>query len=424
MMKKALIFMAIFSLAIFNCSKKTTTNNYYTYPKEGAIVGIVHPSESQAVVTAYLGIPIASTQIDANGYFELSGLPLGTYSLLVQADGYHDYLSSPNIPVTGDVTASVDTIFLISVHDLISSVYPQDGAQGIKTDEPIRVIFRTRMNRESFESAFQMEPTVEGSFSWYGRTKGGMDEVRFMPSTKWATNTLYQVTIDTIASDLQGIKLLEPYHFSFTTEPLGVSYTYPPHNYTWVSPNTEIRIRFNADMDIQSTNSAFQLVDSQMNPVTGDFSWSGSDYMRFIPHSCLFVKTAYTVTIDTTASDIQGGKLPDRYHLYFSTRPIMIEATSPRNKETWVSTSAVIRILFNTDMDMESVNSAFQMVDSEENHVKGAFVWPYVYWLEFQPDSSLANDETYTVTIDATAKDMHGSNMDEPFSFWFKTRPE
>lgn len=256
--------MAIFSLAIFNCSKKTTTNNYYTYPKEGAIVGIVHPSESQAVVTAYLGIPIASTQIDANGYFELSGLPLGTYSLLVQADGYHDYLSSPNIPVTGDVTASVDTIFLISVHDLISSVYPQDGAQGIKTDEPIRVIFRTRMNRESLESAFNVEPTVEGSFFWYDRVKGGMDEVLFMPSTKWANNTLYQVTIDTSASDSQGIKLLEPYQFSFTTQPLGILYTSPPPNYAWVPPNTEIRIRFNSDMDIHSANSAFQLMDLEI----------------------------------------------------------------------------------------------------------------------------------------------------------------
>jgi hypothetical protein len=423
-MKKVLILMAILPLVIFNCSKKTTTNNYYTYPKEGAIVGIVSPPESQAQITAYLGIPIASTQIDANGYFQLSGLPLGTYSLLVQADGYHDYLSPRNIPVTGEATASVDTIFLVSVRELIASVYPQDGAQGVRVTDPIWIAFRTNMNRESLESAFQVEPTVEGSFSWYSRTKGGMDEVRFTPSTKWATNTLYQVTIDTSASDLAGIKLLEPYQFSFTTEPLQVSYTYPAHNYTWVPPNTEISIRFNADMDVESVNSAFQMVDSQMNPVTGDFSWPGSDYMRFVPHSCLFVKTAYTVTIDTTASDIQGGKLPDRYHLYFSTQPIMIEATSPRNKETWVSTSVVIRIRFNTDMDMESVNSAFHMVHSEEDDVKGAFVWPYVYWLEFQPDSSLANDETYTVTIDATAKDMHGSNMDEPLSFWFKTRPE
>ena len=424
MMKKALIFMAIFSLAIFNCSKKTTTNNYYTYPKEGAIVGIVHPSESQAVVTAYLGIPIASTQIDANGYFELSGLPLGTYSLLVQADGYHDYLSSPNIPVTGDVTASVDTIFLISVHDLISSVYPQDGAQGIKTDEPIRVIFRTRMNRESLESAFNVEPTVEGSFFWYDRVKGGMDEVLFMPSTKWANNTLYQVTIDTSASDSQGIKLLEPYQFSFTTQPLGILYTSPPPNYAWVPPNTEIRIRFNSDMDIHSANSAFQLMDLEMNPVGGDFIWPNSDYMIFRPYSSLFVKSTYIVRIETTASDVQGGRLPEPYQFFFSTQPILITDTWPNHKETWVSPSATIRIIFNTDMDMESVNSAFQMVDSEENDVKGAFVWPYAHRVEFQPDSSLTNDKTYTVTIDATAKDMHGSNMDEPFSSWFKTRPE
>ena len=74
-------------------------------------------------------------------------------------------------------------------------------------------------------------------------------------------------------------------------------------------------------------------------------------------------------------------------------------------------------------MDMESVNSAFQMMDSEENDVKGAFVWSYAHILEFLPDSSLANDETYMVEIDTSAKDQHGSTMDDPFSFWFKTYP-
>jgi hypothetical protein len=411
---------------IFNCSKKTTTSNNYYYPDKGVIVGIVHPAESQAQVTAYLGsVSIASTQIEINGYFELSELPLGMYSLGVEAEGYLDYMSKSNIAVTGDATSFVDTIFLFSIHDLVSSVSPSDGAQDVRVSEPIWVAFRTQMDRGSVETAFKVEPSKEGVFYWYGPSGSGSEELRFVPSGKWTTNTFYQVTIDTTAQDLSGIKLLEPYQFSFTTEPLGVSYTYPPQNYTWVPPNTEVRIRFNADMDVQSANSAFQMVDSQMNPVTGDFSWSGSDYMRFIPHACLFVKTFYTVTIDTTASDIQGGKLPERYHLYFSTQPIMIEATSPNNKETWVSPSTNILIRFNTDMDIPSVNSAFHMVDSEENEVEGTFVWRYPSTLEFHPDTTtLAYGEMYTVTIEADAKDMHGTSMDDAFSFWFRIRTE
>lgn len=422
-MKKVLIFMALVLLVTFSCSKKTTTNNYYYSPKEGAIVGIVYPPESKATVTAYLGIPVASTQIDTNGYFELSELPLGTYSLLVQAEGYHDYLSPANIPVTGDATASVDTILLISVHELISSVSPPDGAEEVRTDELIRIAFRTQMNRASLESAFHVEPTVQGNFSWYTPIRDGAEQVRFIPSTNWATNTLYQVTIDTSASDSQGIKLLEPYQFSFTTQPLGVLYTYPKPNYTWVSPNAEISIRFNADMDIQSVNSAFQLIDFEMNSVEGDFTWIDSDYMRFRPHLSLFVKSTYTVKIDTTASDVQGGRLPEPYQFFFTTQPILISNAWPNHKETWVSPSTTIRIIFNTDMDMESVNSAFQMMDSAENDVEGAFVWLYAHTLEFLPDSSLANDETYTVEIDASARDQYGSTMDNPFDFWFKTRP-
>ncbi len=168
-MKKVLILAAMLSLLILNCSKKTTTNNYYyDGPEEaGAIVGVVHPAESQAQVTAYMGIPIASTQIDSVGYFKLSGLPAGDYQLLVEAGGYRDYVSKPNIRVTDGTTALVDAIFLASIHDLIRSVSPYDGAQGVKLSESIWIRFLTPMNQTGFETAFHIEPAVEGTFYWY-----------------------------------------------------------------------------------------------------------------------------------------------------------------------------------------------------------------------------------------------------------------
>ena len=114
------------------------------------------------------------------------------------------------------------------------------------------------------------------------------------------------IRIDTTASDGEGTRLSEPYQFSFTTEPIRIWYTRPRHKETWVSPNSRISIIFNTDMDIESATLAFKMMDSQLKEVTGEFSWRNQRQIDFRPHSALAGNEEYTVTIDTTASDLRG----------------------------------------------------------------------------------------------------------------------
>jgi len=430
-MKKTLIFIAISSLVIFNCSKKTITNNYYPSLENGAIVGIVHPPDSGAKVTAYLGVERASTYIDAKGYFELVELPPGDYSLSVQAKGYFDYRTRPDISVPGGTIVSVDTIFLISIHDLILSVSPSDGAEQVRVTDRIRIMFRTNMNTESVENAFQVEPEVEGDFEWYegktpknGSGQNGSSELHFIPRDQFAVNTHYQVTIDSTASDTGEIKLSEPYEFSFTTEAVKVVSTQPRNNDTWVSPSTSVRLSFNTDMNIDSVMSAFSMVDSEMETVTGEFVWRNLLYVEFRPQSILAANELYTVTIDTTASEVGGVRLSEPYQFSFTTEPIRILSTRPTHKETWVHPNAEVYVRFNTYMDAESVVLAFTMVDSDSQEVTGDFSWGDPRYMGFFPDATLAAGETYTVTIDINAKDVSGGSLEKPYTFWFKTRPE
>jgi carbohydrate-binding DOMON domain-containing protein len=322
----------------------------------------------------------------------------------------------------------VDSIYLVSTHDLIQSVSPYDGEQGVSISTSITLRFRRRMDTESVENAFHLTPTVEGSFRWYAYPHYdpyyGPYELRFTPSEPLATGTTYEVTIDATASDTSGIGLSEPYTFSFTTESVGIVNTSPGNNETWVSPRTIVVIRFNADMDLNSADSAFRMVDSELSRVTGDFVWRSGLEMAFHPHSYLAVDEKYSVTIDTTAMAIGGAKLPDPYEFSFTTQPLLVEHTSPQHKESWVSPSAHVWVYFNTDMDMESLNSAFEMVDSEENNVAGEIVWSNPSYFQFVPDSPLALNEVYTVTIAASAADMYGKTLGQAYSFWFKTRSE
>jgi hypothetical protein len=428
-MKQTSVLVIVIALAllIFNCTKKTTTNNYYydSDAQGGAIVGVVYPPESQATVTAYMGIPIASTEIDSVGYFRLSGLPAGTYWLLVQADQYNDHKTKSNLYVAEGAAAVVDTIYLSSIHDLIHWVSPYDGQVDASVHSSIRIRFRRPMDMESFESAFHVQPAAPGDFNWIVTSSPGWPyEVLFKPSGFLATNTLYQVTIAETASDTSGISLSEPYVFCFTTEPVKVADTSPGDAQTWVAPILEVRVIFNANMNIQSVEEAFEMVDSELNEVTGGITWVDSRYLRFAPNAALATSETYTVTIGATASDLSGSKLPEAYSFCFSTQPVLIPSTSPRDKAISVSPKVVVRIQFNTDMDMESVESAFLLVDSGLNQTAGEFSWQYPWMVYFEPSSELATDETYTVTIGTAAKDMYGRALSAPFSFWFKTAPE
>jgi hypothetical protein len=279
------------------------------------------------------------------------------------------------------------------------------------------------MNRESVETAFDIEPETEGEFSWSPKGGSGYDQLQFTPEGRLAANTLYRVSIDTSASDTAGIKLSEPYQFSFTTEPIKIEYTNPGNDATGVSPHATIYIRFNTDMNIESVNSAFRMVDSKLNDVSGSFAWSGLEYLTFRPNSDLIPDEKFTVAIDTTASDAHGVKMTDRYQFSFITESVRIEFTSPSHNETWVSPNVTIWIYFNTPMDMESANSAFQMVDSELNDVPGDFIWPGYDRMEFSPSSPLAVKETYMVTIDTTASDIYGTKLSAPYQFSFTTQP-
>jgi len=285
--------------------------------------------------------------------------------------------------------------------------------------------FRDIMDQESVEAAFHIDPVVEGYFLWYGIDPlQSQSYMQFSPRDPLATSTVYQVTIDTSASDTAGIKLTEPYQFSFITEPVRVKYTDPAHNDAWVPPLTEIRISFNCLMNMESVNSAFQLVDSKLNEVAGDLSWQNPTYMRFLPSSALAAKETYTASVNPTAEDASGNAMPERYWFSFVTQPILVSKTSPAPKSIMIPPYTDIRIRFNTDMDMESVNTAFRLLNSQSEQVDGSFFWDYPYQMCFRPDTALNYNETYAVTIDATAKDLYGKNLDKPFSYWFKIASE
>jgi len=207
-----------------------------------------------------------------------------------------------------------------SIHFCTESIYlrrsfPPNGALDVDARTSIYFYFNAWMDEKSLAEAISFSPPIEGYFSSRYQSSWG-SEIYFQPGSALATNTKYLVRISQAARDIYGTSLTEPDSFSFTTEPLRVTYTSPVNGATWVDTTTSIRIRFNTYMDQEKTEEAFSI-----SPLTnGHFEWSALDRFYFYPATNLKPNTTYTVTVDTTAWDIHGGKLPYPYQFSFSTR--------------------------------------------------------------------------------------------------------
>jgi hypothetical protein len=443
MMKELLLFLLIASLLLsFTCSKKTY--NYY-YPQErGALAGVVSPPNSSARVSAWQGIEIASTYIDtATGYFKISELPVGTYWIKVEAEGYATYESKPVYVVYSGGTTSVGGITLSLLPGLISSTYPRNGATDVPLNAPIEISFSKNMDTASVENAFSINPDIGGKFGWTPRiiftdtiiNFGILDSVviaepapqkagstlkrtlRFIPFSSLRGNTTYTVMLDTTAHDTSGTRLEEPFFFSFTTQETKVTGFSPSNGSSNVRTSTSIFVLFNSPMDAQSVEDAFSVTP----PVEGEFGWnSNSSSFYFKPENLyLAANTRYAVKIDTTAKDTTGSRLSDSLVFSFTTEGIKVEYIYPPDRSWEISTSADIRVRFNTLMDQASVVSAFSISPS----VEGEFSWSGLDQLVFVPNDVLASNSNYVVSIDSTAQDLYGSKAGEVFTAEFNTSP-
>lgn len=416
-MKKILLIFLV--PLVFWCGCTEKTYNYYLEVEKGSLAGVVQPAESGARVSAWQGKEVRFTFIDSSGYFILSDLPVGTYTVKVEADGYTTYESNIYTVYKGGVT-TVGTITLGPFPDLIRSVYPQDKATDVPPYISIWIYFSTNMNKESLIEAFSISPPTEGTFIWRDYY-GNLRDLQFQPTHNLVPFESYIVTLDTSAQDTAGNHLAAPFSFSFTISGVGVESFYPRDGQTGVSTDIYIYIYFNTIMDRESVEEAFEIHP----PTAGELSFSGEqskngssrDRLLFKADPFLKTNTLYTISLDTTAHDTSGIAISEPLSFFFITEKLKIDWTYPRQDWVDVSTSGPIRIRFNAAMNESTAEEAFSIVPD----VEGDFDWPLPGELNFDPDQVLASNTLYTIEIDESAKDLDGTKLQQDYSFSFTT---
>ncbi len=164
---------------------------------------------------------------------------------------------------------------------------------GILTNVPVKIEFKQDMDKNSTQSAFQINPQVSGSFSWEGKRK-----LTFTPKSL-NKNTTYTVSVNTQAKATDQSPLKETFKFKFTTIGYVIVTGFSPGN--GASTGSNIYVYFNQAVDHASAQAHFSISPG----ISGSFSWSGNK-MIFNPRGSLGYNATYTISVSKGVKSIYG----------------------------------------------------------------------------------------------------------------------
>ncbi|HEY4688728.1 MAG TPA: Ig-like domain-containing protein [Anaerolineae bacterium] len=313
--------------------------------------------------------------------------------------------------------------------DVVSPIVMQrspDTGQEQPPDQPIEIVFDRPMDHASVEAAFQVYPTVAGSFNWI------TDQiVQFEPQSDLNRDSVYDVVVDQRAQDTNGAPLNQAYQFRFATAGfLAVAQVVPAPDTADVDPNnTRITIIFNRPVvpltslqEQAHLPQPFTLTDSADQPITGNGAWLNTSIFTFHPAEPLAGGVTYTGRV-TGLTDTDGNPLQADYTWRFTTAPPEVVWVTPTENQTLVPIETAIVVQFNQPVDPESAQSKFSLVSQNNQRIEGTFS-VISETLTFTPTARLDFNTAYRANVEAGVVSRNGGEGSRGSRQWlFSTVP-
>lgn len=205
----------------------------------------------------------------------------------------------------------------------VSSTSPPDVATAVPTNARIFISFSEAMDTSTLTPATVL--LVQGTTSVAGAVVPSADgmSATFTPAAPLAASSVYSATVTSGAKASGGNALAANHVWSFTTGTAAdttapaVSATTPVASATGVPINARVSATFNKPMDPATiTTSTFTISPA----VAGSVAYgSAGTTATFTPSAHLANNTAYTVSIGTGATDLDGNPLDAAYTWAFTT---------------------------------------------------------------------------------------------------------
>ncbi|MEK6642791.1 MAG: Ig-like domain-containing protein [Planctomycetota bacterium] len=199
-----------------------------------------------------------------------------------------------------------------------------------------------------------------------------------------------------------------------TTAPT-VIFTSPANAATGVAINQKIAATFSEGMNPSSLDAAFTVTGPGASSVTGTVAYDvPSRIAIFTPAANLATNTAFTATLTTGASDLDGNGLASDFTWSFTTgatadttAPTVV-STNPADTATGVPINKKVTATFSEAMDSSTISAAsLTVVGPGATPVSGTVTYAAVgTTATFTPVSNLAANTAYTATITTAVRDL------------------
>ena len=181
-----------------------------------------------------------------------------------------------------------------------------------------------------------------------------------------------------------------------------------------------VEISFSEMMDKSRTEEAFTL-ENNSSAVAGQFSWNGKT-LCFIPFSGFITSSSYTIEISTTAEDIYGNSLPEKFIFSFSTSaesdiPFFV-SSDPEDRAEISDLDQIITIRFSEALLPESVYSSFSIFPDVQGHLN---LEQENRNIVFTPLEKYSAGSEYTVSISDDLSDFSGNRLHTKKEIFFST---
>ncbi|MEM9774715.1 MAG: Ig-like domain-containing protein, partial [Chloroflexota bacterium] len=287
-----------------------------------------------------------------------------------------------------------------------------DGSITIRFDQP--------MDEASVEEAFNIEPAVDGQFSW-----PRPDLVIFTPSNQLERLQQYNVQLADSAKGQNGKTLREPVKFQVQTiGALEVSSVIPADGTTDVPTDGALTVLFNrpvvplvATQDQDSLPFPIELEP----PTPGKGEWISTSIFRFVPDSGFAGATNYRVTVLEGLTDVTGATLDTSLRSSFSTITPRVESLFPYEGYNSWPLDKELEITFNMPMDPAQTEQAIRLNPAS----------PLIFdWssnnrqVTITPSELLQVETSYQLIIDQSAAPTSGQGgLDQTYTVNFSTVP-
>ena len=274
-----------------------------------------------------------------------------------------------------------------------------------QTVTAIDIEFSEPVRPATAEARFQIDPVVDGAFTWNGST------AIFTPSRKLPQDTTFTISIAPGTEDLLGNidpTGLEEWRFA-TVGPPVVLRTTPNDGAGGMPLDGTIDVFFDRLMDTTSVEGAISIEPAV--PIRPN--WRGSVVSLSLGPG-LAPGTQYTLTIRSEAADTGGSRLGSPFRMTFITggAGLGIVTTIPADGVAGIGIGSPIAVHFEGPIDpvsipgalhvTPSVDGTFRVVTLEGDGSGLGAATPSTggNTLVFLPSTSLAPHTTYTVTLD------------------------